>query len=97
MAKVVALGADAAGMAAPLLKAATTSAESVMEILQEVIEELRISMFCIGAASLDELKGPHFLEKKREAEMGFSRQLSLSLASYSLKKSFKAGSAFRWY
>ena len=64
VAKAIALGADAAGVAAPLLKAASVSAESVMAALQEVIEGLRISMFCIGATSLKKLKGSPFLRKK---------------------------------
>ncbi len=63
-AKAIALGADAAGIAAPLLKAATISAESVLSALQEVIEGLRISMFCVGAASLKELKGSPLLKRR---------------------------------
>jgi len=67
VAKVIALDADAAGIAIPLLKAANISAEAVMGALREVIEELRISMFCIGAARLKELRGSPFLEMKRRA------------------------------
>lgn len=63
VAKVIALGADAGGIAVPLLKAASISAESVMATLQEIIEVLRISMFCIGAANLKELKNSPFLER----------------------------------
>jgi isopentenyl-diphosphate delta-isomerase len=64
VAKAIALGADAAGIAAPLLKAAGNSAESVTGILQEILQGLRISMFGIGAASINELKGSPFLERK---------------------------------
>ncbi|MFQ6121541.1 MAG: type 2 isopentenyl-diphosphate Delta-isomerase [Dehalococcoidales bacterium] len=64
VAKAIALGADAAGIAAPLLNAASVSAECVMAALQEIIEVLKISMFCIGAASLTELKGSPFLKRK---------------------------------
>ena len=64
VAKAIALGADAAGIAAPLLKAANISAESVMGALLEIIEELRISMFCIGTADLDELKNSPLLKRK---------------------------------
>lgn len=64
VAKTIALGADAAGIAAPLLKAANISPEAVMAALQEVIDALRISMFCIGAASLKELKNSPFLQRK---------------------------------
>ena len=64
VAKTIAMGADAAGIATPLLKAAYISVESVMVALQEVIEGLRISMFCIGATSLNKLKGSPFLRRK---------------------------------
>lgn len=64
VAKAIALGADAASLAAPLLKAASISVEAVILTLQEVIEALRISMFCIGAASIKELKNSPFLERK---------------------------------
>lgn len=64
IAKAIALGADAAGIAAPLLKAANISTDRVMTILQGVIQELKISMFCIGAASLKELRNSPYLERK---------------------------------
>jgi len=65
VAKALALGADAAGIAAPLLKAANISAESVVRVLQEVIQGLRISMFGIGAVSLKELKSSPLLVRKK--------------------------------
>ena len=64
VAKAIALGTDAAGIAAPLLKAANVSLETVKATLQEVIAELKISMFCIGAASLRELKNSPFLKRR---------------------------------
>ncbi|MBE0480441.1 MAG: type 2 isopentenyl-diphosphate Delta-isomerase [Dehalococcoidia bacterium] len=64
VAKSIALGADMAGMAAPLLKAASLSAKAVMTALEEIIETLRICMFCIGAANLGELKNSPFLKKE---------------------------------
>ncbi|MBI4304225.1 MAG: type 2 isopentenyl-diphosphate Delta-isomerase [Chloroflexi bacterium] len=64
VAKAIALGADSAGIATPLLKAANVSVEAVIQALQEIIEVLRISMFCTGAASLKELKNSPFLQKK---------------------------------
>ncbi len=63
VAKSIALGADAVGIAAPLLKAAGVSAETVISYLHEIIEELRITMFCIGAASLRDLQDSPFLKK----------------------------------
>lgn len=64
VAKAIALGADATSIAAPMLKAADISAEAVEAALREVIEELRISMFCVGAASIEELKNSPFLVKR---------------------------------
>ncbi|HYA12813.1 MAG TPA: type 2 isopentenyl-diphosphate Delta-isomerase [Syntrophales bacterium] len=64
VAKAIALGADAAGIAAPLLKAANESAESVIVALREIIEGLRICMFCIGASCVTELKNSQLLKKK---------------------------------
>ncbi|MFC2058369.1 type 2 isopentenyl-diphosphate Delta-isomerase [Chloroflexota bacterium] len=64
VAKAIALGADAAGIAGPLLKAANVSAEAVVAVLQEVVEGLRIAMFCIAARDIAELKKSQFLRKK---------------------------------
>jgi len=55
-AKAIALGADLFGMALPLLKPATQSAAAVKDFLSRVIEELRVTMFSIGAQTLDTLK-----------------------------------------
>jgi isopentenyl-diphosphate delta-isomerase len=64
VAKAIALGADAAGMATPFLKVADSSAKAALAGIQEVIEGLRISMFCIGAGSIEELKNSPLLERK---------------------------------
>ncbi|MBI2831358.1 MAG: type 2 isopentenyl-diphosphate Delta-isomerase [Chloroflexi bacterium] len=66
VAKSIALGADAAGIAAPMLKAAAVSTEAVMSALQEVIEGLRLAMFCTGAANIGELKGSPLLKRRVE-------------------------------
>ncbi len=58
-AKAIALGADLAGFAAPLLKAAAESEEAAHELLSALIEELRISMFCTGAGNLPQLRGSY--------------------------------------
>ncbi len=64
VAKAVALGADGAALATPLLKAANGSWEAVVEKLDEIIGELRITMLCIGARNLRELKEtPHLRER----------------------------------
>jgi len=56
IAKAIALGADAAGIGAPLLKPACDSEEKVADVLTEIIETLRITMFCIGSADITSLK-----------------------------------------
>jgi isopentenyl-diphosphate delta-isomerase len=52
VAKSLALGADLTGMAAPLLKPALVGPEQVKRVLQRVIEELEILLFCLGKKDL---------------------------------------------
>ncbi len=59
-AKCLALGADAAGFAAPLLKAAVVSRRAADERIRSIITALRIAMFCVGARTVSDLVGtPH--------------------------------------
>lgn len=68
-AKCLALGADAVGFAAPLLKAAVVSRRAVDERLRGIIEGLRIAMFCVGAATLTDLAGtPHLVRAVGNAD-----------------------------
>ena len=55
-AKAIALGADCFGMAYLLLKPATKNAKAVIEELKIFIEELRSTMFLVGAKNIRELK-----------------------------------------
>ncbi|UCG70904.1 MAG: type 2 isopentenyl-diphosphate Delta-isomerase [Thermoplasmata archaeon] len=55
-ARALALGANSAGMAGALLKSATESSEKVMEQLEGVIHELKVTMFLTGVKNLAELK-----------------------------------------
>ncbi|MCI0525994.1 MAG: alpha-hydroxy-acid oxidizing protein, partial [Nitrospira sp.] len=65
IAKAISLGATMAGLALPMLKASTQSAEAVVEKLTILIEELRTVMFCIGASNLEELRdSPHLRRVK---------------------------------
>jgi isopentenyl-diphosphate delta-isomerase len=64
VAKALALGADIAGIAAPLLKAANESAERALSFIDEVVEGLRIAMFCAGIGRIDELKGTPNLKRR---------------------------------
>jgi isopentenyl-diphosphate delta-isomerase len=63
IAKAIALGADVAAMARPFLKAAVVSAETVQEATEELVQTLRIVMFCIGAPNLAALKNTPHLHK----------------------------------
>ena len=62
-AKALALGATAVGIAAPFLRPATISAEAVSEEITIIERELRTAMFCIGAATIAQLKDTPFLER----------------------------------
>jgi isopentenyl-diphosphate delta-isomerase len=55
VARSIALGATAAGMAKPLLEAARGGPKAVAEALRAVIEELRAAMFLTGARTVADL------------------------------------------
>jgi isopentenyl-diphosphate delta-isomerase len=52
----LALGADLVGMAGPMLRAAARGDETLDSAVREIIETLRIAMFCSGAAHPGELR-----------------------------------------
>jgi isopentenyl-diphosphate delta-isomerase len=56
IAKSIALGADVAAFGQPLLAAALESSDKVVEFLAGIIHELKVSMLCVGAANLSELR-----------------------------------------
>ena len=56
IAKSIALGALAGGMAGPFLKAADQSTEAVDELIRETITQLRIAMLCSGAKNIAQLQ-----------------------------------------
>jgi isopentenyl-diphosphate delta-isomerase len=57
-AKCVALGADIVGIARPLLKAAVESAEELDVFIETFKKQLKITMFCVGAQRLTDLRQP---------------------------------------
>lgn len=63
VAKCLALGASAAGLASPFLKAAVQSVEAVVDTIDFLTEELRIAMFCAGAGDVAALREPGRLVK----------------------------------
>ncbi len=62
IAKAIALGADLAGLARPFLTAAIESEEAVDELVQFLIAELKIALFCTGNANLSALKSSQVLK-----------------------------------
>ena len=57
VAKALALGADLAGLAFPFLAAATQSAERVAAVIDRLVRELSICMFCLGVTNVAQLRG----------------------------------------
>ncbi|TFG47748.1 MAG: type 2 isopentenyl-diphosphate Delta-isomerase [Anaerolineales bacterium] len=55
IAKSIALGATMGGIAGPFLKAAVISPEAVIEIIQQIKREIKITMFASGAGNLASL------------------------------------------
>ncbi|MBC7223166.1 MAG: type 2 isopentenyl-diphosphate Delta-isomerase [Anaerolineae bacterium] len=59
-AKALALGASLVGMARPFLHAAQASAEAVEELVDQLVQTLRVVMLCLGAPNVAALQGtPH--------------------------------------
>jgi isopentenyl-diphosphate delta-isomerase len=63
LAKALALGADVGAMARPMLVAAHAGDDVLDGFIQDTLDELRIAMFGIGAASLDALRGTTHLRE----------------------------------
>ena len=62
-AKALALGATAAGIASPFLKAAAASPEAVVATIDQFSAELRVAMFCSGASSVSRLRDDGRIER----------------------------------
>jgi isopentenyl-diphosphate Delta-isomerase len=54
--KALALGADVVGIAGAFLRAAHESVQSAADLAREIVETLRIAMFCLGVRNLRELR-----------------------------------------
>ncbi len=57
--KALALGADLVGIAGPFLRAAHASFEAADSLAGELVETLRVAMFCLGAPTLRDLRAGH--------------------------------------
>lgn len=58
-AKAITIGADIVGFARTLLQAATESVEAVIEVMDQIEFELKMTMFGIGVSTIKELKNTH--------------------------------------
>jgi isopentenyl-diphosphate delta-isomerase len=76
VAKVIALGADVAGLAQPLLKAALTN--EVNTIIERILLELKTAMFLIGARSIPELQSSPFVIVGKTAQWLRARGFNIS-------------------
>jgi isopentenyl-diphosphate Delta-isomerase len=56
VAKALALGASLTALAGPFLRAAAKGAEATVELGRELVTTLRVTMFCVGARTLDDLR-----------------------------------------
>ncbi len=56
VARAIALGANAAGTAGGVLRAASTSYEATLAELEQILHELRVAMFLTGSRTVDELR-----------------------------------------
>jgi isopentenyl-diphosphate Delta-isomerase len=67
VAKAIALGADLAGLARPFLLAADEGARAAHDLALELVEVLRVAMFCVGAGTIGALRGtPRLLREGDE-------------------------------
>ncbi|MDI6643600.1 MAG: type 2 isopentenyl-diphosphate Delta-isomerase [Methanobacteriaceae archaeon] len=67
-AKALALGADAVGIALPLLKASYKGHRAVISKIEQFVEELKAAMFLVGAENINELKKSNLIIKGQTKE-----------------------------
>ena len=68
VAKAIAMGAAACGIAHPFLLAAARSAEAVVEAIEVIVTQLRVAMFAAGARDLAALARVPLIEVPRRTE-----------------------------
>ncbi len=71
VAKAIALGAEVASSALPLLKPATVSAEKVVEKLEYFVHGLKVAMFLTSSGRVEELRGKVFITGKLKEWLEF--------------------------
>jgi isopentenyl-diphosphate delta-isomerase len=65
VAKCIALGADLAAFAWPLLRPSLLSTEAVVDAIEIVLATLRVAMFCVGAKNVSAMQAVPHLEEIR--------------------------------
>jgi isopentenyl-diphosphate delta-isomerase len=76
IAKAVALGADLVGVAGPFLRAAAEGERAAADLASELIEVLRVTMFCVGAPTIADLRGtPRLLRQGEQPSMDGTARL----------------------
>lgn len=60
-AKAIALGADIAGFALPVLKEAYLGSKNVINLINKFNQSLKIAMFLVGASNIEELKNSNLI------------------------------------
>lgn len=77
VAVALALGADAVALARPLLAAADESEDAVLRVIEALLLELRIILFCAGARDLDALRAVRVLSRDQHRPTGPSAMRDL--------------------
>jgi isopentenyl-diphosphate delta-isomerase len=73
IAKALALGADAAAAALPLLRAAERSLDDAIEAIRRLVEELRTAMFVTGCRTVRELRTRRLVAARDLTALGGER------------------------
>ena len=73
VAKAIAIGARAGGLAKPFLEPAIEGSDAVVEAIDDLIAELRTAMFVTGSATIDELRTAQYVLYGRTGEYVRSR------------------------
>ncbi len=81
VAKSIALGAVACGIALPFLRKAVVSYEETLKVAKKIEEELRISMFLTGSKNIEELKKANVVIKGFVREWLDARGIEISKRS----------------
>ena len=68
MAKAIAMGAEAVGIARPFLEKAVENSEALREYIENILLEFRTVMFLVGAKTIGDLKRVPVLITGRTAE-----------------------------